>query len=281
MRLPLLLLCAGAVVTLPAHAQDQSSDGPGRRNECPDWSSRPVRAFSLRMDGGNRAAIGVTTTLGGMRDTLGLLVTEVVADGPADKAKIEEGDRLQKVNETDLRLSAADAGDREMRGLMARRLIRVLEKLKPGDPIELLVYSDGKTRTVKVTTAKASEAFKDDGLFGFDYDWNGGNTVVRLDGLKDQLSGLGNELSRSFRVFDPTERDGPIGGRPYDLGPGSYRIEVPPVPPVPSVAPVPPAIVTPGSPATPPAPPVDAPRRTMRIRAVAPPASDQSMVVRM
>ena len=185
MRLLLLLLCTGAVVTLPAHAQDQGSDGHSRRDECPELMPRPARAFSFRLDGGNRAAIGVTTTSGGMRDTLGLLVTEVIANSPADKAKIEEGDRLQRVNDTDLRLSPPDAGDREMRGLMARRLIRV--QLKPGDAVDLVVFSDGKARTVKVTTAKASEAFKDDGQLGFDHGSMGGNTVVGLDGLTDKI----------------------------------------------------------------------------------------------
>jgi len=143
-------------MTLPAHAQDQDSDGRSRHNECPEISSRPVRAFSFTMmDGGNRAAIGITTTSGGMRDTLGLLVTEVVANGPADKAQIEEGDRLQRANGTDLKLSAADAGDREMRGLMARRLIRVLDKLKPGDVVEVEIDRLGTLRNPVVSESRS------------------------------------------------------------------------------------------------------------------------------
>ena len=39
-----------------------------------------------------------------MRDTLGLLVTEVTSGEVAEKARIEEGDRLASVNGTDLRL---------------------------------------------------------------------------------------------------------------------------------------------------------------------------------
>ena len=41
-----------------------------------------------------RARIGVTTTSGGGRaDTLGVLVYEVTAGGPADKAGLKQGDR--------------------------------------------------------------------------------------------------------------------------------------------------------------------------------------------
>lgn len=260
MRVAFLLLCAGAVAALPARAQDQKSDAQGRRDECPEVSSRPVHAFSFRWDGGNRAALGISTVSGGMRDTLGLLVTDVVPDGPADKAKIEEGDRLQKVNDTDLRLSSADAGDREMRGLMARRLIRVLNKMKPGDVVELAVYSDGKVRTVKVTTAKASDAFKNDAMFGFD-PGSMANTVVRLD-----------------------DGDaGPMGNLRYEMGPGAFRIQMPPVPPVPPVPPMQEMAPTPMTPSAPLPPPafLDGAPHTMRIRAIPPDASGTSEVVRM
>ena len=115
----------------------------------------PVRVYSYssdRFDDRDRAALGVTTSSGGMRDTLGLLVSSVTAGGPADKAGVEEGNRLAAINGVSLRLSAADAGEGDMAGVVNRRLIRELEKVKAGDEVELRVWAGGQTKTVKVKT---------------------------------------------------------------------------------------------------------------------------------
>ena len=108
-------------------------------------------------DDRDRAAIGITTSSGGMRDTLGLLVQSVTAGGPADKAGIEEGNRLVSVNGVNLRLSAADAGEGDMDGIVNRRLIRELEKVKAGDEVELRVWAGGQTRSVKVKTVAVED----------------------------------------------------------------------------------------------------------------------------
>ena len=105
----------------------------------------------------DRPMIGISTRSSGKRDTLGLLVESVTRDGPADKAGIEEGDRLVSVNSVNLRLSAADAGESDMEGVANRRLIRELEKQKAGDEVELRVYRDGNTRTIRVKTVAADE----------------------------------------------------------------------------------------------------------------------------
>jgi len=111
-------------------------------------------AFSSDPD---RPMIGVSTRSSGKRDTLGLLVESVTRDGPAEKAGIEEGDRLVSVNGVNLRLSAADAGESDMEGVATRRLIRELEKQKAGDEVELRVYRDGNTRTIRAKTVTAEE----------------------------------------------------------------------------------------------------------------------------
>lgn len=112
--------------------------------------------YSFSMDP-DRPMIGVSTRTSGKRDTLGLLVESVTRDGPAEKAGIEEGDRLVAVNSVNLRLSAADAGESDMEGVANRRLIRELEKQKAGDEVELRVYRDGNTRTVRVKTVTSDE----------------------------------------------------------------------------------------------------------------------------
>jgi predicted metalloprotease with PDZ domain len=115
------------------------------------------RAFSFAVGDPDRAMIGVSTRSSGKRDTLGLLVETVTADGPAEKAGIEEGDRLVSVNGVNLRLSSADAGEADMEGVANRRLIRELAKAKAGDEVELRVYRDGNTRSVRVKTVAADE----------------------------------------------------------------------------------------------------------------------------
>ena len=114
----------------------------------------PTRTYSYdsRYDDRDRAAIGISTSSGGMRDTLGLLVSSVTAGGPADKAGIEEGNRLVSINGVSLRLSAADAKEGDMDGIVSRRLIRELEKVKAGDDVDLRVWSGGQTKSVKVKT---------------------------------------------------------------------------------------------------------------------------------
>jgi serine protease Do len=149
MRRSLYLVGALAVAAgvLPAQvtARSRSDAGPTR-----------VYSFDNRY-ADDRAAIGVTTSSGGMRDTLGLLVQSVTADGPADKAGIEEGNRLVSVNGVSLKLSAADAGEGDMDGIANRRLIRELEKVKPGDEVDLRVWAGGQVKSVKVKTV----AFED------------------------------------------------------------------------------------------------------------------------
>lgn len=115
------------------------------------------RGFAYAFGDPDRPMIGVSTRSSGKRDTLGLLVESVTRDGPAEKAGIEEGDRLVAVNSVNLRLSPADAGEPDMEGIANRRLIRELAKQKAGDEVELRVYRDGNTRTVRVKTVTANE----------------------------------------------------------------------------------------------------------------------------
>jgi predicted metalloprotease with PDZ domain len=103
--------------------------------------------------GESRAVIGVSTTnSSSSRDTLGVLVATVRSGSPADKAGIEEGNRIASINGVNLKLAAADIGDDAMAGVLSRRLSRELDKLKPGDDVDLQVYANGQTKPVKIKT---------------------------------------------------------------------------------------------------------------------------------
>src|SRR3954468_17625755 len=83
---------AGALFATNAQAQDRSSE--------------PVRAPSGRTftyessdPQSPRAALGVvTSSTGTPRDTLGLMITSISRGGPAEKAGLEEGNRIAAIN---------------------------------------------------------------------------------------------------------------------------------------------------------------------------------------
>lgn len=139
-RLELLVLGVTAIVAAPykVGAQDAPVPAPGPR--------------AATMSHGSRAVIGVTTSTGSARDTLGLLVSSVTPGGPAERAGIEEGNRLASINGVNLKLASADVGDWDMANVMSRRLTRELGKVSPGAEVELRVYASGQTRTVKLRT---------------------------------------------------------------------------------------------------------------------------------
>lgn len=106
----------------------------------------------------DRAMLGITIgSTGSARDTLGVFVSAVTSDGPAEKAGLIEGDRISAINGVSVRVAAADAEDPAVGSAKANRLRNEIAKLKAGDVAELTVISAGRTRTVRVTAVKASE----------------------------------------------------------------------------------------------------------------------------
>ena len=146
-------LAALAGAAIPAAAQTSRSEVRIRR--APE-----ARAFSVFRSGGDGAALGLTTrATGTLRDTLGLLVTSITKDSPAERAGLEEGNRIAAINGVSLRANAADIEDIELSNALTHRLTRELEKVKPGDEVELRVYRDGRTQPVRVKTAEADSVF--------------------------------------------------------------------------------------------------------------------------
>ena len=138
-----------------------------------------------------RAVLGVSLSpTGTKRDTLGLFISRVTPNGPAEKAGIVEGERIVSINGVDLRVNAADAEDDYAAGLPQRRLTREVEKLAPGNSVNLRVYSGGRSRDVQVTLGKASDFRDFAGPFGALMPSMGmGNVWVgpNMDGMRMQL----------------------------------------------------------------------------------------------
>jgi len=119
----------------------------------------PMRMMTL--NGQPQAVIGITTSsAASSRDTLGVLVSSVRTGSPADKAGIEEGNRIASINGVSLKLNPADVGDDDMANVMTRRLTREIDKLKPGDEVDLHVYASGQTKSVKVKTISSDSLYE-------------------------------------------------------------------------------------------------------------------------
>jgi len=153
--LPLPLLTAAVLASASLlNAQDTKSKDktPAPSADRIIERSPDVRIFMRGGEFGAKSMIGVSTSSTGERDTLGLLVTGVTPNGPAEKAGIVEGNRIAAINGVNLRLAAADAGQDDMQGITARRLTRELGKVEPGTEVDLRVYADGQWKNVKVKT---------------------------------------------------------------------------------------------------------------------------------
>lgn len=148
-----VLLAAAAMVPMATPAAAQISVFGGGAGGQP----RIIRSSGAEP----RAVIGITTT-GGVtnRDTLGVLVSSVRAGSPAEKAGIEEGNRIASINGVSLKLAAADVGEYDMAGSMTRRLTRELDKLKPGDDVDLRVVAGGQTKSLKVKTIAPEDLYE-------------------------------------------------------------------------------------------------------------------------
>jgi serine protease Do len=106
----------------------------------------------------NRGVIGVSIGgAGNMRDTLGLFISSVVTDGPADKAGVVEGERIAAVNGVDVRVPREDIEDISAVSARANRFIREVQKVAPGGNVSLRVYSGGRYRDVSVRAVRSSE----------------------------------------------------------------------------------------------------------------------------
>src|SRR5450631_3390713 len=145
MRQLILSILLLAVTAPMAEARQSVTVAPRARTLTSNRSS----------DVGDRAMLGISTGSSGKRDTLGLLIEAVTPGSPAEKAGLEEGNRIGSVNGVSLKLSREDAGEPDMSGTMTNRLMREMRKLKAGDELTLDVWNGKNFKSVKVKTVAA------------------------------------------------------------------------------------------------------------------------------
>jgi hypothetical protein len=183
-----------------------------------------------------RAVLGLQlSATGTKRDTIGVFVSRVTPNGPAEKAGIVEGDRIVSINGVDLRVNAADAGDDYASGLPTRRLTREVEKLSPGSVAALRVSSGGRIRDVQVTAGKASD-FREN---GFGYTIGGGpdgfmlrslprmnmdNFGMRLEDMPKMRQEDMRKMEEMLPRFRERMQDLPMRLRELDMAPMRMRL---------------------------------------------------------
>lgn len=140
-------VAASVVLAAPAEAQAREE----RVITIPRGAAvMPGGAMWVRSE--SRAVLGVTLGAGSSKDTAGVTVEQVEADGPAAKAGLKAGDVITAINGISLKVAKEDAEDLALVGLAQRRLQRAMAKVKPGDAVSLQLRSGGQSRSVSVTT---------------------------------------------------------------------------------------------------------------------------------
>ena len=167
----------------PATAEKRDKDGCFTRD---DRTECVFGRFALDSALMKRPAIGVQlNSTGTARDSIGVFVSSVTPNGPAEKAGIIEGDRIVAINGVDLKVNAADAGDSYAAELPIRRLTREVGKLNPGAVATLRVWSGGRQRDVPVTVGRASD-LREFGAFGL-LDGARGTRIMSMPGGEFRL----------------------------------------------------------------------------------------------
>ncbi len=120
--------------------------------------NQPRAATRTRSDEDQTGAIGVSVgASGSARDTLGLFISSVVGNGPAEKAGIIEGERIAAVNGVDVRIPREDLEDPQAASARVNRFVREVRKVAPGATLSLRVHANGRYRDVTVAAVKMSD----------------------------------------------------------------------------------------------------------------------------
>lgn len=163
-----------AVAAGPVSAQDERDDCrcvDTEGNTIENCSCLQIPTFDFSglqalTTGRPRLGISVDAGQGAERDARGALVTDVLDDGPADRAGIREGDLITSIGGRSLfePLDGDEEDDLDLdRSIPVQRLLSVARDLEPGDEVEVVYIRDDRTQTTLIE----AEDLSDWGNFSF------------------------------------------------------------------------------------------------------------------
>lgn len=204
----LLAIAAASVPATPVAAQEEEPadcrcvDRDGNEIEdctcfrMPRITQVMPRSLAVFMD--SRPRLGISVDVSDETDDAvrGARVVDVLEDGPADEAGLQEGDVITHVDGRSLAepLGADLERDFDVDGSVpAQRLLALARELEPGQSVEIAYVRDGRQQTTVVEAEDLSE------------EWGRGSLVRSLDAqrLQERLRGLGEESRRWPRRLDP------------------------------------------------------------------------------
>jgi predicted metalloprotease with PDZ domain len=188
-----LALAGGVVMAAPLEAQRVEREGPGEM--------RVIERVPMR-----RARLGVKVNLQARAsDSLGAYVEAVTPGSPAEKAGIQSGDVITKMDGTSLVGGAA----REGSSVPGMKLIELAAKLEPNDTVKVEYRRGRDTRTATVVAEPG-------GVMAFGMGPEGAREFAFEFGPEGPMG-----LERMHRQLDrmKVELDGPGGRRVWIGGP--------------------------------------------------------------
>jgi hypothetical protein len=127
--------------TLAVGARAQEREPAPERQRTFTFTMGPE---ALQMDlRRGRMGINVDLRADAARDSIGARVAGVTPGGPADRAGVQTGDLVTRVNGT--RLAVSGSEDDEFQSRPAERLLRIASRLEPGDTVRLDVRRGAQT----------------------------------------------------------------------------------------------------------------------------------------
>lgn len=129
-----LTLTLLGTLAVGARAQERERQPAPERERTFVFSAGPEGEFHFDLRRG-RMGINVDLRADAARDSIGARVAGVTPGGPADRAGVQTGDLIARVNGT--RLAVAGGSEDEFQSGPAERLLRIASRLEPGDTVRL------------------------------------------------------------------------------------------------------------------------------------------------
>ena len=206
--------------------------GAATAQEAADEAECDCRPFDLAFGAWQlpaRPMLGVTldTELDRRLETVGARVADVLRGGPADEAGVREGDVIVSLAGHALSDALDDDLERRFhddRSFPAQRLVFLARELDEGEPVEVVVERDGRTRAFTVTPRELAERDWPRSVIRFrgpgpqamrEYRLRMGDMAERMRDVNEHLremdlSGLRDQARWQDRVF--RLRDGSVRG---------------------------------------------------------------------